>query len=1308
MIAPGPGFRRNFFVENWKVSVCPLNGKFSIFAVHTKKSSGKMSFVHLHVHTQYSILDGLSSIEKLFQRAKELGMPGLAITDHGNMYGVKEFFKYAAKYPEVKPIVGCEIYVSKYDHSIKDKDHREYYHLILLAKNYNGYKNLMKIVSTGHIEGKYYDKPRVSHDVVEKYAGDLICCSACIAGEIPKAIIAGDMEAAEKAIEWHRKIFGDDYYLEVQLHRTEVPGLSLEVYERQSIANAGIFELSEKLGVKVVATNDVHFVNKEDGPVHDRLICLTTNANVDDPKRLRYTQQEYLKSEEEMAALFPDHPEVLSNTMEVFNKVESYKIDRGHVLPVFKIEESFLAEKEKYLEKYKDVIDVGRTNKDGSDRGEAFTYSVAYLCELCYQGAEKRYGTLDPEQAERIDFELKTISRMGFPDYFLIVQDFIAAARRQGISVGPGRGSAAGSAVAYCLGITNIDPIKYQLLFERFLNPDRISMPDIDIDFDDDGRYRVFKYVEDTYGKDHVSHVITFGTMAAKMAIKDVARISNMSIDESNRLTKMIPDKPIKVMEVQEVPMEEDEELAKGFTLVEKEVEIPDPDHEGQKKTVVKRFKKGPMEKDYKVTLKNCLKYIDELKNEYENGSALTREVLDYALRLEGSIRQTGVHACAMIIGRGDLTDYIPISVAPDKATGLDVWVSQYEGSFIEEVGMLKMDFLGLKTLSIIKECLESVKKTHGIDVDIDHIPIDDEETYRLYGRGDTTSVFQFESAGMKEWLQKLQPTRFEDLIAMNALYRPGPLDYIPSFVARKQGTEKIEYDLPEMEEYLQDTYGVTVYQEQVMLLSQKLAGFTKGQADKLRKAMGKKQLDVLESLHDKFIDGGKANGHPEKVLNKIWKDWRKFAQYAFNKSHATCYAWVSYQTGYLKAHYPAEFQAANLSKNLSNMDEIKKIMDDCKKSRIKVLNPDINESGARFTVNRNGDIRFGLGGIKGFGDNIVKALIDDRDQNGPYADIWDFAERLAGMVNKKAFESLLYSGAFDSFGFPRKQYTMPTASGDTFLDALVKYADLYNRDRMNSSASLFGGMEESKPQRPAMPEEQPADDDGGLEMLKREKDLVGMYLSAHPLDRYAYEVDNFTNCKLADIPDLIAKCDKEKTRTKVNLAGYITNVQQLTSKNGSPWSKTVIEDFSGSYEFALFGKDHERFLPYLTQLTPIYIEGEIDEKYYVKPEDRKIKGNPPYVLKIRNISLLGNTANSLLKGFAIKISTTMLNSGFREKLVKVVKENRGTIPLSMYLYDPTTKYNIEFMSKKFRVAVSNPFVNDLRDMNIECSAIRK
>ncbi len=1267
-----------------------------------------MSFVHLHVHTQYSILDGQSSIENLFNRAEELGMPGIAITDHGNMYGVKEFFKFAKKHPSVKPIVGCEIYVSNhYDHRLKDKDHRSYFHLILLAKNYNGYKNLMKIVSTGHIEGMYYGKPRVSHEILAKYASDLVCCSACIAGEVPRNIIAGNMEGAEKAVEWYKSLFGEDFYLEVQKHRTEIPGQSQEVYERQMVANEGIIALAEKCGVKIVATNDVHFVNKDDGPAHDRLICLTTNAYLTDGNRLRYTQQEYLKSEEEMAALFPDHPEFLSNTMEILDKIEPFEIDRGHVLPLFKIEESFLADIDIYLEKYKSVIDEGRCDKKGNDRGVAFTHSVAYLCHLCYQGAQRRYGDiLNEEQAERLDFELKTICRMGFPDYFLIVQDFIAAARRNGISVGPGRGSAAGSAVAYCLGITNIDPIKYQLLFERFLNPDRISMPDIDIDFDDDGRYRVFKYVEETYGKDHISHVVTFGTMAAKSAIKDVARVSNLSIEESNRLTKMIPDKNIKVKEIQELPYDEEEELGKEFKIIEKEEIVPDPDNEGQTKTIIKKYKKGPVEKEYKPNLKNCFKYVDELKNELENGSDLVKDVLKYALKLEGTIRQTGVHACAMIIGRGDLTDYIPISVAADKATGEDVWVSQYEGCFIEDVGMLKMDFLGLRTLSIIKECLSTIKKRHGIDIDIEAIPIDDAETYRLYGRGDTTSVFQFESEGMKQWLQKLQPTRFEDLIAMNALYRPGPLDYIPSFVARKQGAEPIEYDLPQMEEFLQDTYGVTVYQEQVMLLSQKLAGFTKGQADKLRKAMGKKQLDVLESLRDLFLKGGIERGHPEKVLKKIWGDWRKFAQYAFNKSHATCYAWVSYQTGYLKAHYPAEFQAANLSRNLSNMDEIKKIMDDCKKSRITVLNPDINESEAAFTVNKAGNVRFGLGGIKGFGDNIVRAIIAEREENGLFEDIFDFCERMAGTVNRKAFEALLYSGAFDSFGYTRTQFMLPCPSGEPFMDSLLRYADLYRRDTVDASFSLFGEMEEAKPIRPEMP--QMIGDENTMELLKREKELVGMYLSSHPLDKYQFEMKSFSTNSVGEIDNLVNQCESEKSQMKVSVAGYISSVQTLQTKTGKPYAKAVIEDYEGSYELALFGKDYENFMNYLQINSAVFLEGSIEEKYFRKPEDRKTMGDPPYGFKVRKIMLLGNVTETYTKGFSISITTPMLNSEFRERLNKIIKHHKGNIPLTMFIYDPQTKYNIEFLSRKFQIAISAPLIEELKELKIDYKVIKK
>ena len=1227
-----------------------------------------MSFVHLHVHTQYSILDGQSSIPGLFERAKELGMPALAITDHGNMYGVKEFLKVAKKFPEVKPIIGCEIYVTRhYDHKLKDKDHRGYYHLILLAKNYTGYKNLMKICSTGHIEGKYYEKPRVCHEIVEQYSEGLICCSACIAGEVPRAIIAGDMKGAEEAIMWHKKVFGDDFYLEVQQHKTEIPGQSQEVYERQLVANEGLFELAAKTGTKVVATNDVHFVRKEDGPAHDRLICLTTNTFVDEPDRMRYTQQEYLKSEEEMLDMFYKHPETLANTIEVAEKIESYKIDKDPILPKFDLPEEFLADIDSYLEKYKEIIDAGRYDPKGNDRGVEFTHSVAYLCHLTYIGARARYGeTLNDVQAERIEFELKTICSMGFPDYFLIVQDFIAAARSEGISVGPGRGSAAGSAVAYCLRITNIDPIKYDLLFERFLNPDRINMPDVDIDFDDDGRYRVFQYIEEKYGKDHISHVITYGTMAAKSAIKDVARVSRMSIDESNRLTKLVPDKPF------EATVEED----------------------GKK-----------VKKEFKPKLSNCLKY-GELSAELNNGTPEVQEVLTYAGKLEGCIRQTGVHACAMIIGRGNLTEYIPISIANDKLTGEEVWVSQYDGHYIEEVGMLKMDFLGLRTLSIIKECQANIKKRHGIEFDIEKIDINDPLTYELYSRGDTTSVFQFESPGMKEWLIKLQPTRFEDLIAMNALYRPGPMDYIPDFVERKQGRQPIVYDLPEMEETLQDTYGITVYQEQVMLLSRKLADFTRGQADTLRKAMGKKLKDVLDSLKGLFIEGGTKNGHPQDMLEKIWADWEKFASYAFNKSHATCYAWVSYQTGWLKAHYPAEFQAANLTKNLSNMDEIKKIMDDCKKNGIKVLNPDINESDSKFTVNKQGEIRFGLGGIKGFGDNIVRAILAERTENGLFADIFDFVERMSGIVNRKAFESLLHAGAFDSFGINRKQFITPCKNGDLFIDTLLRYGELFKQDSMDSSISLFGDAEELKPERPDIPAMTGEEDI--LEKLKMEKELVGMYLSSHPLDRYQFELENFTTCQVGEINELVSECEMKKTKQKVYVAGFITSTQTMTNKNGRPWSKTVIEDFGGSYEVALFGKDHENFMSYMQLNSAIFIEGEIDEKYYIKPEEKAQGKTSPYTFKVKKIMLLGNVTDSFVKGFAINISTDMLTQEFRDKLVKMIKRNKGSVPLTMFLHDPEKGWNIEFLSRKFRVAVTADFIEDLKKMQIRYSVLKK
>ena len=1290
-----------------------------------------MPFVHLHLHTQYSILDGLTDIKKLFARARELGMPALAITDHGNMYGVKEFLKWAYdksnKAPDgsliVKPIIGCEVYVTRhYDNKLKDNDHKDYYHLILLAKNYNGYKNLVKIVSAGFIDG-FYRKPRVTHEIIEKYHQDLMCSSACLAGEISKNLMAGNYEGAKEAAEWHRKVFGDDYYLEVMLHKTEVQGIPqesynkiYEVYRQQSLVNEGIFRLAEETGIKVVATNDVHFLNREDGPVHDRLICLTTNANISDPGRLRYTQQEFLKSEEEMAALFPEHPEALANTLEVAAKAEAYSIDRPHVLPKFEIDPRFMSSIDTKLEQYKSIIDEGRYSitKDKATgrevreyRGDAFCHSVAYLCELCYRGAHARYGeSLTDEQQERIEFELKTICKMGFPDYFLIVQDYIAASRKHGYLVGPGRGSAAGSVVAYCLGITNLDPIKYNLLFERFLNPDRISMPDIDVDFEN--LLDAHDYVENTYGSDHVSRVITFGTMAAKSAIKDVARISEVSIDESNRLTKMIPDRLSEKMEKKYPFNPKLDELKPGFKVVEEEIEI---DGVKQKRT----FQKGMEDVDVKITLANCYRLVPELRNELENGPDINKEVLEYAQRLEGSIRQVGVHACATIIGRGNLTDYIPICLSKDKETGKDVWTSQYDGHYIEDVGMLKMDFLGLITLSIIHETLRNIKQRHGIDIDIEAIPIDDRETLELYGRGDTTVVFQFESEGMKSWLQRLRPERFEDLIAMNALYRPGPMDYIPDFVARKQGVQTIEYDLPEMEEYLAETYGITVYQEQVMLLSRKLASFTKGEADRLRKAMGKKKIDEMMVLKDKFMSQGQANGHPEKVLDKIWKDWEKFAQYAFNKSHATCYAWVSYQTGWLKCHYTAEFLAANLSCNLGNMDEIKKIMADCKLHGIKVLSPDVNESVAGFTVNRDGNIRFGLGGLKNFGTNVVDAILAERAENGTFADIYEFVERMATrsakdsktvVITPKSVEILALAGAFDSFGYKRSQFFALCNTGERFIDALIRYMELYKNDKMDNSLSLFGEVEEMKPQRPELP---PApEEENTLSLLQEEKNFVGMYLSAHPLDRYSFEIDNFTNLPIGRLADKIQECEKDGKKFPCSLAGIVTDVKAITTRTGSPGARVTVEDYSGHYEFALFGKDYEAYMAYMRPHEYLYIQGEIDERFFIKPEERAQGKTAPYVLKIKKVLLLGNVADTFVSGLTVDIDTSLLGPDFRRRFKGILKDFAGKTPLSVALHDSPTGYNLEFHSKKFAVNVSSELIGRLKMLGLQYSVQKK
>ena len=1230
-------------------------------------------------------------------------MEAVAITDHGNMFGVAEFLKCANdksnKNPDksykVKPIVGCEVYVTR--HFPHEEKQKGYYHLILLAKNYEGYKNLMKIVSKGHIEGFYY-RPRIDHMVLEQYHENLICSSACLAGEIPQNILAGNLDKAREAIQWHKNLFGDDYYLEVMLHKTEVPGLSLQTYEEQKKVNETIFQLGQEMGVKVIATNDVHFLRKEDGPVHDRLICLTTNANINDPNRLRYTQQEYLKSEEEMLSLFPDHPEAIANTAELAAKIEAYSIERPPILPKFNIEPAFLADIDNHLKKYEAIINEGKAE----GRGQDFYNSVAYLCHLTYEGARKRYGeVLNEEQSSRIEFELKTISKMGFPDYFLIVQDYIAAMRKQGYLVGPGRGSAAGSVVAYCLWITNLDPIKYQLLFERFLNPDRINMPDIDVDFEN--LTAAHEYVEKTYGADHVSRVITFGTMAAKSSIKDVARISEVSIDESNRLTKLVPDR-LSEKVTRSYPFNPKlDELKKGFKIVEKEID-------GQMKT----FQEGLEEVDAKINLANCYRLVPEFIDELNNGSEINKEVLYYARELEGSVRQVGQHACATIIGPSNLTEHMPICLSKDKETGQDVWTSQYDGHYIESVGMLKMDFLGLNTLSIIHETLNNIKDRYNKEIDIEAIPIDDKATYELYGRGDTTVVFQFESEGMKTHLQRLHPERFEDLIAMNALYRPGPMDYIPDFIDRKLGLKPIEYDLPEMEEYLFDTYGITVYQEQVMLLSQKLAGFTKGQADTLRKAMGKKQIETLMSLKDKFMAGGIANGHPEKVLDKIWKDWEKFAQYAFNKSHATCYAWVSYQTGYLKCHYTPEFLAANLSCNLSKMEEIKKIMADCRLHKIAVLIPDINESSNTFKVNRKGEIRFGFGGLKGFGSNMIDAILSVRNADGPFSDIWDFVERMSinsakdpknnPSLNRKSLEILVSSGAFDSFGYKRSQFFVPGQSGQLFIDELIRYGDLYKTDKMENSVSLFGDAEELKPTRPSMPAFE--GEENHLELLAKEKELVGMYLSAHPLNRYEFELTNFTSVQVVDLSDLISKCYQEQKGMTLSMGGLINSVEYGRSRSGNPFIKIVLEDYSGHIEIPFYGKDVDRFRPFLNEKEEVYIEGEIKAQYRPK-DDKQDKTPSEYRFSVKEISSLGNVSQRFLKGFQVVLYADRLNAALRSNLVNVVKKHKGTCPLSIKLIDSKNKYQVELNSHKYAVNVNNDFVDSVRALGLEYNIMK-
>ena len=1121
-----------------------------------------MKFTHFHVHSQYSILDGAASIPGLIEKAKADGQAALALTDHGNMFGIKLFYD-TCRQKGIKPILGCEAYVARVSLYNKEKPiDRSGEHLIILAKNLTGYLNLVKLCSTAFCDGFYY-RPRIDKTQLEKHHEGLIISSACLGGEIDQKIMAGDLEGAEKAALWYKNLFGEDYYLEVMRHPAADPKQRAEIYDNQQRCIQEKIKIARKLNIKLIATNDVHFLNEEDAEAHDLLICLNTRKDIDDPTRMRYTRQEWFKTTQEMIDLFPDLREAIENTQEITDKVEEYELDSDPLMPVFPIPPE-LGTEEEYRQKFSQedlfneftrdekgnvVLTEEEANKKikklgGYDRLYRIKLEADYLKELTMKGVVKRYGeNPSPEIMERIIFELHIMKTMGFPGYFLIVQDFIRAARDMGVIVGPGRGSAAGSAVAYCLGITNIDPIKYDLLFERFLNPDRISLPDIDVDFDDAGRQQVLEWVTEKYGADKVSHIVTFGSMAAKMAIKDVARVLKLELSEANRLAKMVPEAP-------------------------------------------------------KMTLKKAYKENPDLEKEKQSLNPLISKTIQFAETLEGSIRQTGVHACGILISRDPLTDHIPIM----PTEGESLMTTQYDGHFVEPIGLIKMDFLGLRTLSIIKTCLDNIKKSKHIVLNENEIPLDDEETFKLFTRGDTTGLFQFESPGMKKHLRALQPNRFEDLVAMNALYRPGPMEYIPSFIRRKHGEEPIEYDHPMMEPYLKDTYGITVYQEQVMLQSRALGLFTRGQSDTLRKAMGKKKFELLAELKGKFVEGCKNNpdfvqGAKEKgkdveeLVNKIWGDWEAFASYAFNKSHSVCYAYIAYQTGFLKAHYPAEFMAANLSNNLSDITKVTVFMDECKRMGLSVLAPDVNESYNDFTVNSHGQIRFGMAAIKGVGEAAVEKIIEEREKNGPYKDVYDFFERIDyKSVNKKTIENLVTAGGLDSFGYHRAQYLHLVDATTTVLDNLVNYGQKNQQDSMNLQATLFGELDGFEVTKPNIPDCELWHD---YEKSKKEKELIGIYLTSHPLDPYKLEMQLLCT----PVEELNSGLETFKGK-EINIAGIITAKREGKTKTGKDFGILTLEDFSGTYELAFFGKDYTDFRQYFIDETAIYVKGKVGPKW--------------------------------------------------------------------------------------------------------------
>ena len=1219
-------------------------------------------FVHLHVHTYYSILDGQSSIKKLVDKAVGNGMKGMAITDHGDMFGIKEFFDYCKGVNDgrkkdglepFKPIFGCEMYVAHHRKEDKVKEHGDMsgYHLIVLAKNYHGYKNLIKLVSRSWVDG-YYMRPRTDRADLEKYHEDLIVCSACIAGEVPHKILDGDIEGAREAIEWYHRVFGDDYYLELQRHEVKDPNIraNRETFPLQQKANKVLIELAHEYGIKLICSNDAHFVDQENAEAHDHLLCLSTQSDLDDPNRMLYSKQEWFKTREEMNEVFADVPEALSNTLEILDKVEMYSLDHDPIMPFFPIPEEFGTE-EQWRQKFseEDLFNEFTSDENGEnplppeeglkkiqhlggfDKLYRIKFEADYLAKLAYEGAERRYGSPIPENVkEHVNFELHIMKTMGFPGYFLIVQDFINSAREElGVMVGPGRGSAAGSVVAYCLGITKIDPLKYDLLFERFLNPDRISLPDIDTDFDDDGRGKVLRWVEDKYGHDNCAHIITYSSMATKNSIKDVARVEKVPLEISNALCKAIPDR------------------------------LPD---------------------GMKMNLPNAIKYTPELRQAETSADPKLRNTIKYAKMLEGTVRGTGIHACGFIICRDPISDWVPVSTADDPDfKDVKTNCTQYDGHVIESTGLIKMDFLGLKTLSELKEAVENIKITRGIEIDLDNIPIDDPKTYKLYQEGRTIGTFQFESAGMQKHLRDLCPTVFEDLIAMNALYRPGPMDYIPQFIARKNGKEEITYDIPCMEKYLKDTYGITVYQEQVMLLSRQLANFTRGDSDALRKAMGKKKKKIVDQMKPKFLEGGKKNGHDPVILEKIWADWEKFASYAFNKSHAACYSWVAFQTAYLKANYPAEFMAAIMSRRRDQITEITKLMDECKSMGIATLGPDVNESYQKFGVNKKGEIRFGLAAIKGMGDGAAQAIIDEREKNGQYKDIYDFARRVnLNAVNRKAFESLALSGGFDSFNIPRENFFALDSKGVTFLDVLLRYGQLYQMEKFEAQNSLFGASDAIEIANPPIPE---GETWSTIEKLNRERDLVGIYLSAHPLDDYRIILKCMcnTHCKEMGDKETLVK------RKNITVGGIVTGVKSKFTKKGKPCGFVTLEDFEGNGELALFGEDWGKWKGMLAEGCIVFIHAECVPRQH-EPNIHD--------LRITNIQYMQTVKDEQIERFTITIDSSAIDETIVSDIATMVADSPGKTQLLFQIIDKEHNTNLTLRSRTKNIYLKNDLVS--------------